>query len=71
MELKKFGRTTIIQLSQLNRNIEEPARINNPNAHFPLRNDLFGSDSIYHASDYVFVLHRPEVLGIIEYGPLR
>jgi replicative DNA helicase len=69
MELKKIGRTTIIQLSQLNRNIEEVSRINNPQNHFPLRNDLFGSDSLYHASDYVMVLHSPEMLNIKQYGP--
>jgi hypothetical protein len=69
MQLKKIGRTTIVQLSQLNRNIEDPARINNPQGHFPLRNDLFGSDSLYHASDYVFAIHNPEILGIKQYGP--
>jgi hypothetical protein len=41
---KKIGRTTIIQLSQLNREIEEMSRITNPSLHFPQRRDLAGSD---------------------------
>lgn len=69
MELKKVGRTTILQLSQLNRNIEASERINNPILHFPMRNDLFGSESVYQASDYVMIMHRPEILQIKAYGP--
>ena len=71
MELKKTGRTTIIQLSQMNRDIESSERILNPQMHFPMRRDLFGSDSLFQASDYVIVLHRPELLGIAEYSPNR
>jgi replicative DNA helicase len=69
MELKKVGKTTILQLSQLNRNIEASERINNPTLHFPMRNDLFGSESVYQASDYVLIMHRPEILQIKAYGP--
>lgn len=69
MEVKKYKRTTIIQLSQLNREIEEASRINNNAQHFPIRRDIFGGDSVYHSSDYVIVLHRPEILGITSYGP--
>lgn len=68
MRVKKLGRTTIIQLSQMNRDIEEKDRILNHSMHFPMRRDLFGGDSIYQASDYVLVLHRPETLGITAYG---
>lgn len=68
MEAKKWGETTIIQLSQLNRNIETAERINNLTLHYPTRADLFGSDSVYHASDIVIVLHRPEILQIDKYG---
>jgi len=73
MEQKKYGRTTIIQLSQLNREIEDKDRINNPNLHYPMRRDVFGSDSLFQTSDYVIVLHRPEILGIedMNYGPKR
>ncbi len=44
IEEKKIDKTTIIQLSQLNREIEEISRITNPSLHFPQRRDLAGSD---------------------------
>lgn len=69
MEVKKIGKTSIIQLSQLNREIEDKDRITNPTLHFPQRRDIFGGDSVFQASDYVIVIHRPEVIGIKAYGP--
>jgi replicative DNA helicase len=69
MEIKKYGSNTIIQLSQLNREIETVDRISKPNMHFPIRRDIFGSESVFQASDYLLVLHRPELLGLREYGP--
>jgi replicative DNA helicase len=69
MELKKFDRNTIIQLSQLNRDIESTERLNNPSMHFPTRKDIFGGESVFQASDYVVVLHRPELLLLKTYGP--
>ncbi len=69
MRFKKIGKTSIIQISQMNRNIEAPERINNSGMHYPMRSDISTSDSIFQASDYVIVVHRPEILGIIEYGP--
>lgn len=73
MEIKKYGKTTIIQLSQLNRAIEDKDRINNPSMHYPMRSDVYGSDTIFQTSDYVIVLHRPEILGIedMNYGPKK
>jgi len=71
IELKKYGKTTIVQLSQLNREIEDKDRISNPILHYPVRRDLAASDSIFQASDIVIVLHRPEALGIIKYGPSK
>jgi len=68
MEIKKYSRNTVIQLSQLNRDIESVERITNPALHYPTRKDLFGSDSIYQCSDVVAVLHRPEILGIEHYS---
>jgi len=68
---KKKARTSIIQLSQMNREIEKPERINNPQTHYPMRSDLSSSDAMFQASDYVFVIHRPELLHIKEYGPMR
>lgn len=69
VEARKVGKTTIIQLSQLNRDIEDKDRIINPSAHFPMRKDISSSDSVYQSSDYVFVIHRPEILGLKVYGP--
>jgi replicative DNA helicase len=69
IEKKKIGKTTIIQVSQMNRNIEGNERILNPAMHYPLRSDLFGSDALFQASDYVIILHRPEMLHIEKYGP--
>jgi len=69
MEMKKYNRNTIIQLSQMNREIETVDRINNISMHFPMRRDIFGSESIFQASDYLIVLHRPEMLNIEVYGP--
>ena len=60
IRVKKFPDTTIIQLSQMNRNIENPERINNPSMHYPMRSDISSADTIFHASDYVICIHRPE-----------
>ena len=68
---KKLSNTSIIQISQMNRNIELPDRINNPSMHFPLRSDLAASDAIFQASDYVIALSRPELLNIQSYGVNR
>ena len=69
IQAKKLPLTSVIQLAQMNRNIEQPERINNPLSHYPMRSDLSSSDSIFQASDYVLVIHRPEILNIQEYGP--
>ena len=69
IEAKKLPLTSIIQLAQMNRNIESSERINNPMSHYPMRSDISSSDSIFQASDYVMVIHRPEILNIQEYGP--
>lgn len=69
IQAKKLPLTSVIQLAQMNRNIEQPERINNPLSHYPMRSDLSSSDSIFQASDYVIIIHRPEILNIQEYGP--
>lgn len=71
IKVKKLPNTTIIQLSQMNRNIENPERINNPSMHYPIRSDISSADTIFHASDYVICIHRPELLNIQQYGPNR
>ena len=69
IQIKKFPLTSVIQIAQMNRNIEQSERINNAFNHYPMRSDLSSSDAIFQASDYVVVIHRPEILGIQEYGP--
>ena len=69
IQVKKLPLTSVIQLGQMNRNIESSERINNPSNHYPMRSDISSSDAVFQASDYVLVLHRPEILGISEYGP--
>lgn len=69
IQAKKLPLTSVLQITQMNRNIESPERINNSLAHYPMRSDLSSSDSIFQASDYVLVIHRPETLNIQEYGP--
>lgn len=71
IRVKKLPDTAIIQLSQMNRNIESPERINNPSMHYPMRSDISSADTIFHASDYVICIHRPELLNIQQYGPNR
>ena len=71
IKAKKVGMTSIIQLSQMNRNIENIDRINNPSSHYPMRSDLSSSDSVFQGSDVIAVLSRPETLGITAYGPQR
>ena len=71
IQIKKLPMTSVIQIAQMNRNIEASERINNPSSHYPMRSDLSSSDAIFQASDYVLVLHRPEILNIREYGPNR
>ena len=68
MEIKKYAKNTVIQLSQMNREIESVERMNNPSMHFPTRRDIFGSEALFQAADYVIVLHRPELLQLKSYG---
>lgn len=69
IQVKKLPLTSVIQITQMNRNIESSERINNPLSHYPMRSDLSSSDAVFQASDYVIVIHRPEILNIQEYGP--
>lgn len=69
-EMSSVGiKVLFIYLSQLNRSIETPERVLNPDLHFPNRTDLFGSSDIFMCSDYVLVIHKPAILGLVSYGP--
>lgn len=60
-------------LSQLNRNLETPERVNNPFMHYPTKNDMFGASSVYYCSDVVIISHKPSVISALGkekfYGP--
>lgn len=70
-ELKKVYPVIWIFLSQLNRGIENVDRIMTPELHYPQKSDVFGADALYQYSDLFMITHRPEMLGITEYGPDR
>ena len=57
---KEFVNVSFIILSQLNRDIESRTDIQNL---APKRSDLYNSDTIFHISDIVIVLHNPFKLG--------
>lgn len=62
IRVKKFPDTTIIQLSQMNRNIENPERINNPSMHYPMRSDISSADIYFSCIRLQFIcIHRPEL----------
>lgn len=76
IDLKKFIASLGIKslffvVSQLNRNIENPERSQNPKLHYPNKTDLFGASSVYFGSDYVIIAHKPCLIDGIGnyYGP--
>lgn len=78
VEIKKYlasigVKTLIFLISQLNRNIESVERVTNPKLHYPNKNDLFGASSVYNASDYVIITHKPCIIDGLGnwYGPSR
>lgn len=71
-DLKKKYKGIFIILTQLNRSIESAERRDenkNEILHFPTKADIYGGDFLYMFSDIVFVIHRPEILNIMSYGP--
>lgn len=69
MAVKKEMKCMIIVLSQLNRNLESSERLSNPLLHYPMKKDIFGSDAVFHGSDYVLITHKPFMLNLQTYGP--
>lgn len=69
LKVRKELHNMNLQVVQLNADIEELDRINNPHNHYPKKKDLHGSKAIFQCADYVTVLHAPEKLGIVKYGP--
>jgi replicative DNA helicase len=69
MFVKKKIKCIFVVLSQLNREIESADRLSNPMLHYPMKKDIFGSDAVFHGSDYVMISHKPYMLNMQTYGP--
>lgn len=71
-ELKKMYPILFIILSQLNREIENPARCENgKHGNYPNSNDIFGGDALNQHADMLIILDRPALRYITVYGPER
>jgi len=70
--LKKQLTITFINISQLNRDIEDKERREPGNIlNYPVKSDIFGADAIFQHSDVVVINHRPSLLYLNIYGPER
>lgn len=70
VEVKKRVPVIFIILSQTNRSLDDVNRKQNGKIeNYPVKSDIFGSDSLYQGSDVVIVFRRPRLLGITQYGP--
>ena len=68
MFVKKKIKCIFVVLSQLNREIESADRLSNPMLHYPMKKDIFGSDAVFHGSDYVMISHKPYMLNMQTYN---
>jgi replicative DNA helicase len=68
IRLKKDFNALVIFIGQLNDKIEQSERIQVDVLHYPTKKDIHGSKSVYMSSDTVAIIHRPELLGITQYG---
>lgn len=71
-ELKKRYPIAFFILSQLNRDITNPARAENGKyGNYILESDIFGADALLQHADLVIGIDRPALRHISEYGPDR
>lgn len=71
-EMKKIYPIAFVILSQLNRDINNPARAENGKyGNYILESDIFGADALLQHADMVIGLDRPALRHISEYGPER
>jgi replicative DNA helicase len=68
ISIKKQYGAAVILLSQLRSSLQTPER-RDPQFHYPVTDDIFGSKTLPQAADVVIMLNRPELIGITEYGP--
>lgn len=66
--VRDFDNPMIIDLAQLNADIEDIKRRENPTLHYPIKGDVHGSNQLFWACDNVILLHRPDLIGIKKYG---
>jgi replicative DNA helicase len=70
---KMYPKSLFVLVCQLNRDIESTERKAAFGAskilNYPQKSDIMGSDAIYQFSDAVIILHAPEKLGLLTYGP--
>jgi len=67
---KEYSNCVFILLSQMNRSLDLRLAPKSNDA-VPMRNDLYGSDFLYHISDVVIALERPARKGVTEYLKFR
>jgi len=68
IRVKKEFRAAVILLSQLKTTLQTSDR-KKPENQYPIADDIFGSKTIPQAADFIVILHRPELLNLVEYGP--
>jgi len=61
------GMVFYIVLSQMNRDIKDKERTQNPSLHYVVTSDLFGSSSCEFFSDYILISHMPSKLNLQSY----
>ena len=72
IQLKKLYPIAFIILNQIQKNLEAPERRRNgAMENYPTRDDIFGGDAMYQASDIVIALDCPAKRRIDLYGPER
>lgn len=67
IRLRKLGEMVIL-IGQLNGNIEEITRRENPALHYPIKTDIHNGNQVFWACNNVILYHRPELLKIQKYG---
>ncbi len=67
IRVKKKTNCSFLFLGQLNGNQEKIDRLQNPNFHAPIKDDLYGGKEIWHAIDTCLILVRPDLLNLDTY----
>jgi DnaB-like helicase C terminal domain len=68
-DVRDTYRALIVLLTQMNSNIEDDRRRTTPQAHFPVKSDMYRGGQIFQSSDYVITIFMPASIGISAYGP--